>query len=86
MGDTLCMKSLFEIFCNKEQRKYAIDKIWITREGTFYTYAKLTDSHLKAILELFTQNRFNSRKCHLKGLQQEKLRRESIAGEVLFGD
>lgn len=68
-----------------DQEKLARNKEWFTKNGQLIEYHNLTDDHLTRILALFKKGKFKNRMCHLKGLQQEQLRRKSEAGDILYG-
>lgn len=70
----------------EEQIKLAQKRIWVTKEEKEIPYSELEDSHLEAILNLFEQGKFGNRAAHYKPLREEQLRRQSKAGEILFGN
>jgi len=70
---------------NVNHNKMASSKVWLDKQGGFHDYESLTDKHLEAILQLLEVNKMGARQVHYKGLLQEKARRSSPAGEVLFG-
>lgn len=75
-----------EAFCRKLAQTDDKNKVWTTREGKTIPYEELEDSHLDAILILFEKGKFKNRKCQHKSLKQEKLKRNSKAGKILYAD
>jgi hypothetical protein len=63
---------------------YAKQKIWLTEHGFEIPYKELEDEHLKNIVNLLEAGKTN-RTPHYKGIMQEKLRRETKAGKLLYG-
>jgi hypothetical protein len=59
--------------------------IWTTKEGEEIPYTKMTNEHIDAVLKLFEEGKFKLRICQYSSIVQEKLRRTSKAGEVLYG-
>lgn len=66
------------------QEELALSKLWITQRIEIFKYEEMELEHIENILNLFEQGTLEDRTSHLKGLQQEILRRHSIAGKVLF--
>lgn len=59
--------------------------VWTTKEGEQIPYTEMNDGHIEAVLKLFEAGKFESRACQYNSIRQEKLRRKSKAGEVLYG-
>lgn len=71
----------YNFHCHEE---YAARKLWMTEKGEEIPYEELEDSHLDNCIALI-ENTNTNRKPHYKGLIQERLRRDSKAGKVLYG-
>jgi hypothetical protein len=70
-----------------EHARNANNRIWLTKKEEPILYEDLDDLHLKNII-VGLENGYihKNRLVHLVGLKQEKLRRSSLAGKILFGD
>lgn len=68
------------------EKEDAADKIWMTKTGQRIEYKDLEDDHLNKILSMYKQGKFKNRLCHLKGLKQEKLKRSTKSGAILYGN
>lgn len=64
------------------------DKVWCTDGGTLIPFEELQDSHLENILNMYKQGLFknNWRSKQEKDLKQEQLKRQSLAGKILYGN
>jgi hypothetical protein len=63
----------------------ALKRIWRTKKGELIKYEDIEDRHLDNIINML-ETKDTTRKAHLKGIKEEKLRRTGIIGEILYGN
>jgi len=74
-------------FASKEAHaELARRKIWLSKDGNTTNYENLDKVHLDNINDMLQDGRASTRKEHKDGIKQEKLRRETKAGKVLYGE
>ncbi len=63
--------------------RMATKKVWMTKEGEEIPYSKLDDKHLDSIL-LMLETKKTNRASHLQGIREEKARRTTKLGKILY--
>lgn len=63
--------------------RMATRKIWMTDQGEEIPYEHLHDDHLDKILNML-ETRKTNRASHLQGIKEEKARRTTKLGKILY--